>query len=78
VTFQVTGEGGVTPTGSVAVYSDEESGAGCDAAPLDAQGAGSCDFALVSVGTHTIRAEHSGNAQFEPSSAPGRAHVVTP
>ncbi len=80
VTFRVTAEGGVTPTtGTVAVFSEQEAEVGCDAAPLDAQGEGSCDFVLTTAGTHTIRVSYSGNTQFEESEDPdGHAHVVTP
>ncbi len=79
VTFRVTGEGGGTPTGTVAVYSDQESGAGCEAAPLNEAGEGSCNFVLNSVNTHTIRAAYFGDARFEPSEDPdGQAHVVIP
>ena len=80
VTFRVSAQGGVTPTtGTVAVFSEQEADVGCDAAPLNAQGEGSCDFVLSSAGTHTIRATYGENNQFEESSDPdGHAHVVTP
>ena len=77
VTVLVTGEGGGTPTGSVAVFSLQETG-GCDAAPLDEQGMATCEFALDLVTTHSIHATYSGDGQFEDSADPdGQQHVVT-
>jgi hypothetical protein len=80
VRFRVRAEGGVIPTsGTVAVYSDQQSGVGCDFATLDAQGEGICDMALSLVGSHTIQAAYSGSPQFQDSSDPdGEAHLVTP
>ena len=78
VTVQVTGEGGGTPTGTVAIFSAQEVG-GCDAAPLDAAGTASCDFVLNQPGPQTISATYSGNLTFEGSSDPdGAPHVVDP
>ena len=79
VTFRVTGEGGGIPTGTVAVYSDQEAGPGCAEAPLNDVGEGSCSFVLNSVTIHTIRAAYSGEARFEPSEDPdGQGHFVIP
>ena len=76
VTVQVTGEGGGTPTGTVAVFTFEETG-GCNQAPLDANGIATCEFALNDEGPHTIHATYSGDAQFEDSVDPhGQAHEV--
>jgi hypothetical protein len=78
VTVQVTGDGGGTPTGSVAIFSDQEVG-GCDAAPLDSAGNASCDFVLNQTGAQTIRATYSGSPTFEGSSDPdGWVHTVDP
>jgi hypothetical protein len=74
VTVSVTAGGG-TPTGTVAIFSDQETG-GCDAAPISG-GTATCDFALTVTGTHTIRATYSGDDEFEGSSDPdGQEHVV--
>jgi hypothetical protein len=76
VTVKVTGEGGGVPTGTVAVFSLQETG-GCNAAPLDNQGIATCTFALNQVGTQMIQAAYSGDDEFEDSSDPeGQAHEV--
>ena len=76
VTVSVTGEGGATPTGTVAVFSQQETG-GCSAALLNSEGIATCDFALSLVGTHTIGASYSGDSQFEESSdLDGKEHEV--
>jgi hypothetical protein len=73
VTFTVTAQGGGTPTGTVTIFSLQESGVGCT---VDV-GAGSCDFMLNTTGTHSLQATYSGDAQFEESSDPdGQSHVV--
>jgi hypothetical protein len=75
VTVKVTGDAG-TPTGTVAVFSNQEAG-GCDAAPINADGVATCDFALSIVGTHTINAAYSGDSQYQDSSDPdGQQHEV--
>jgi hypothetical protein len=75
VTFQVTGEGGGTPTGTVTIFSLQEGDVGCTV-PVSQ---GSCAFALNTVTTHSLRAEYSGDPQFEDSSDPdGWDHVVIP
>jgi large repetitive protein len=76
VTVQVTGEGGGIPTGTVAIFSFEETG-GCDDAPLNGEGIATCTFPLNVVGAHTIQAAYSGDDQFADSSDPdGQAHEV--
>ena len=78
VTVHVTGDGGGTPTGTVAIFSAQEVG-GCDAAPLDAAGNASCSFVLNQPGPQTIGATYSGDFTFEGSSDPdGAPHVVDP
>jgi hypothetical protein len=73
VTFTVTPQGGGTPTGTVTIYSLQESGAGCT---VDV-GAGSCDFVLNTTGTHSLQATYSGDDQFEGSADPdGQTHEV--
>ena len=73
VTFTVTPQGGGTPTGTVTIFSLQESGVGCT---VDV-GVGSCDFVLNTTGTHSLEATYSGDAQFEESSDPdGQSHVV--
>jgi hypothetical protein len=81
VTFAVTGEGGGTPSGTVAIFSFDpgEGGQGCEAAPVGSDGTGFCDMTLTQPGPHTIQATYSGNAQYESSTDPdGAAHEVTP
>jgi hypothetical protein len=74
VTWTVTGEGGGTPTGTVTIFSLLESDVGCPSVPVSQ---GFCDFELNTVGTHSLRAEYSGDSQFEDSSDPdGWDHVV--
>jgi hypothetical protein len=76
VTVRVTGESGGTPTGTVAVFSLQETG-GCDAAPLNSEGIATCDFTLDEVGSHMFHATYSGDGQFEDSSDPdGQEHEV--
>ncbi|HEY9015052.1 MAG TPA: Ig-like domain-containing protein, partial [Gemmatimonadales bacterium] len=77
VTVRVTGEGGIVPTGTVAVFSQQETG-GCDEAPLDSEGIATCDFALDQVGTQTIVATYSGDAQFDSSTDTQQHEVVAP
>jgi hypothetical protein len=76
VTFEVTGEGGGTPTGTVAVFSLEEAGVGCPAAPIDANGQGFCDFAFTTEGGKRIEATYPGDSQFEDAAAVGVDHSV--
>jgi hypothetical protein len=77
VTVRVTGEDGGTPTGTVAVFSQQVAGSGCDAAPLN-DGTAVCTFALDEPGFHLISAVYSGDGQFEGSSDPdGEQHEVT-
>jgi hypothetical protein len=71
VSWQVTGEGGGTPTGTVTVFSFSESGVGCT---VDVS-QGFCDFVLNLEGTHTLEAVYSGDSQFEDSSD-ATDHVV--
>jgi hypothetical protein len=71
VTWQVSGEGGGTPTGTVTVFSFTESGVGCT---VDVS-QGFCDFVLNVEGTHALEAVYSGDAQFEDSSD-ATAHAV--
>jgi protocatechuate 3,4-dioxygenase beta subunit len=73
VSFRVTGENGGTPTGTVSVYSLQESGVGCT---LPA-GQGSCQMVLTVEGSHQIEAVYSGDSQFE-SSSDAVTHVVGP
>jgi Bacterial Ig-like domain (group 3)/Bacterial Ig-like domain (group 1) len=73
VTVTVTGQGGGTPTGTVNVSSDQETG-GCTAAPLN-NGTATCDFALNTVGQQTIRAAYSGDGQFDESTAAAQHQV---
>jgi preprotein translocase subunit YajC len=74
VTFTVTPQGGGTPTGTVTIFSLQESGVGCT---VDV-GAGFCDFVLNTAGTHNLEATYSGDDQFEESSDPdGQTHEVT-
>jgi hypothetical protein len=75
VTVKVTGEGGGIPTGTVAIFSLQETG-GCDDAALNAEGIATCEFPLDVVGTQTIEAMYSGDDQFEDSAAPGQPHEV--
>ena len=77
VTVRVTGEGGNVPTGTVAIFSFQETG-GCDAAALDSEGIAFCDFALDEVGTQTIEATYSGDGQFEGSTDTQDHEVVAP
>jgi hypothetical protein len=63
VTWQVTGEGGGTPTGTVTVFSLNEA-AGCT---VDVS-QGFCDFVLNVVDRHRLGVVYSGDAQFEDSS----------
>ena len=75
VTFQVTGAAGGTPTGTVTIFSLQEGDVGCTVAVSQ----GSCEFVLNTVTTHSLRAEYSGDPQFEDSSDPdGWNHVVDP
>jgi hypothetical protein len=75
VEVSVVGDGAGTPTGTVAIFSDQETG-GCDAAPVN-EGTAVCEFALNVPGTHIIRATYSGDGQFEGSSDPdGEEHEV--
>ena len=77
VTVAVVSQAQITPTGTVAVFSLQEPGVGCDAAPLDSQGVATCDFVLNVVGTQTIEADYSGDGAFDESSDPdGQQHVV--
>jgi hypothetical protein len=66
VTVSVTGAGGGTPTGTVAIFSILETG-GCDAAPISATGIATCEFELSEPGTHTINAVYTGDDQFAES-----------
>jgi hypothetical protein len=78
VVVQVSGSGGAIPTGTVAIFSDQEVG-GCDAAPVDPLGTATCDFTLSLAGPQTISATYSGDLTFEGSSDPdGASHVVDP
>jgi Bacterial Ig-like domain (group 1)/Bacterial Ig-like domain (group 3) len=75
VAVSVSGQGGGTPTGTVNVSSDQETG-GCTAAPLK-NGIATCDFILSVVGQQTIRAAYSGDGQFDESttSAPHQVNA---
>ena len=74
VTVSVTGQGGGTPTGTVAIFSTLETG-GCDTAPINAAGIATCEFPLSVVDTHGINAVYSGDDQFEES-ADAQDHEV--
>jgi hypothetical protein len=63
VTFTVTGEGGGTPTGTVTVFSPQETG-GCLNIPVSQ---GFCDITLTVPGTDQIGATYSGDSQFSDS-----------
>jgi Bacterial Ig-like domain (group 1)/Bacterial Ig-like domain (group 3) len=70
VTVGVGGERGMWPTGgTVAVYSNLEPDAGCDAAPVNSEGVATCEMSLSIVSTHLLHATYSGDSQFEPSSS---------
>jgi len=66
VVFNVTSDqGGGTPTGTVTIISDKESG-GSATCTVDVS-AGACDITLTVVGSHRLIATYSGDARFEDS-----------
>jgi hypothetical protein len=70
VTVVVGGERGMRPTGGmVAVSSNLEPDAGCDAAPVSSEGVATCELSLSIVSTHLLHATYSGDSQFEGSSS---------
>jgi large repetitive protein len=81
VTVSVSGERGSRPTGgTVAVSSNLEPDAGCDAVPLspggDTYSTATCEMSLSIVSTHMLTATYSGDSQFEGSSSSEVQHVV--
>jgi Bacterial Ig-like domain (group 3)/Bacterial Ig-like domain (group 1) len=76
VVFSVTSDqGGGTPTGTVTVISDKESG-GTATCTVDAS-AGACDITLTVAGNHRLIATYSGDTRFEDS-ADDDTHQVNP
>ena len=80
VTVVIAGERGTRPTGgTVAVSSNLEPDVGCDAAPLTPdvnESFATCEMSLTTVGTHTLKATYSGDAEFEGNTATPVEHVV--
>ncbi|MFL5535594.1 MAG: Ig-like domain-containing protein, partial [Gemmatimonadales bacterium] len=81
VTVFVGGERGTRPTGgTVAVSSNLEPDAGCDAAPVSPEGgtvaSATCEMTLSIVSTHMLSATYSGDSQYEGSSGTAVEHVV--
>jgi hypothetical protein len=72
VTVGIIGErGGIPTAGTVAVSSNLEPDAGCDAAPVSSDGqttTATCEMSLSIVSTHMLDATYSGDSQFEGSS----------
>ena len=76
----IAGERGTRPTGgTVAVSSNLEPDVGCDAAPLTPdvnESFATCEMSLTTVGTHTLKATYSGDAEFEGNTTTPVEHVV--
>lgn len=69
VTFTVTVSASVgTPTGTVDFQDGGTTISGCGAKPLDGSGQATCTTSTLGVGTHTISAAYSGDANFSTSS----------
>jgi hypothetical protein len=67
LTATVTPPSGGTPTGTV-TFTDTTTGATLGTAPLSASDTASVTLSTLSVGTHTIKAAYSGDANDNPSS----------
>jgi len=81
VSVSIGGERGSRPTGgTIAVSSNLEPDAGCDAAPVSPTGetysTATCEMTLSIVSTHMLTATYSGDSQFEGSSGLAVEHVV--
>jgi Bacterial Ig-like domain (group 1) len=80
VTVALGGERGTYPAGgTVAVHSNLEPDAGCDAAPVMFDGhfsSAKCEMSLSIVSTHLLNATYSGDSQYEGSSGTPVEHVV--
>ncbi len=66
--------GGGTPTGTVTFKDGATPIAGCSGVPLSG-GSASCSTAALTVGTHTLNVDYSGDSNFNPSSG-STTHTV--
>jgi DNA-binding beta-propeller fold protein YncE len=66
-----------TPTGNVTFYDATASIAGCTAVPLSG-GAASCSTSALAVGTHSLTAQYTGDASYNPASSSAVNATVNP